>query len=70
MIGLIPGLGDMVDAGEPDYTNIPADCSSCLIGLNYGLIVRPASKLDIPKDLFAKMLVNNAVCFIHTSIPE
>jgi hypothetical protein len=44
VVGIIPGLGDIVDAG-----------------LNYGLVVRPANKLDIPKDLLSKMLLNNAV---------
>jgi len=29
--------------------------------LNYALIVRPATELDIPKDLLSKMLVNNAI---------
>lgn len=43
-IGIIPGLGDAVDAG-----------------LNYFLIVSPSKKLDIPKDVLAKMLANNAV---------
>ena len=44
LAGIVPGLGDIVDAG-----------------LNYGLVVRPATKLDIPKDLLSKMLLNNAV---------
>lgn len=43
-IGIVPGLGDVVDAG-----------------LNYFLIVSPAKKLDIPKDLLAKMIANNMV---------
>jgi hypothetical protein len=29
--------------------------------LNYTLVVRPANKLDIPSDLKAKMLANNAI---------
>ena len=44
LAGIVPGLGDIVDAG-----------------LNYGLVVRPATELDIPKDLLSKMLLNNAV---------
>ena len=31
------------------------------IALNYGLVVRPATKLDVPKDLIAKMLLNNGI---------
>ena len=30
-------------------------------GLNYILVVRPATKLDIPQSLLTKMLVNNAI---------
>jgi len=29
--------------------------------LNYGLVIKPAQKLDIPQDLLAKMLFNNAI---------
>lgn len=43
-IGIVPGLGDAVNAG-----------------LNYFLVVKPSKKLDIPKDLYAKMIANNAV---------
>jgi hypothetical protein len=31
--------------------------------LNYFLIVKPTKKLDVPKDLVAKMMANNAVSF-------
>ena len=31
--------------------------------LNYFMIVRPTKKLDVPRDLVAKMLANNAVSF-------
>jgi len=43
-IGIIPGLGDIVD-----------------VLLNYGLVVKPARKCDIPDHLLSKMLLNNAV---------
>ncbi|CAD6586019.1 MAG: hypothetical protein TREMPRED_004316 [Tremellales sp. Tagirdzhanova-0007] len=51
-IGIVPGLGDIVDAG-----------------LNYGLVVRPATELDIPKDLLSKMLLNNAVSVAMGLVP-
>lgn len=44
MIGIVPGVGDAVNAS-----------------LNYFLVVRPTKKLDVPRDLIAKMLANNAV---------
>ena len=31
--------------------------------LNYFLIVKPTKKLDVPKNLIAKMMANNAVSF-------
>jgi hypothetical protein len=40
---------------------IPAAGDIADAALNYCLVVRPATKLDIPKDLLAKMLFNNAV---------
>lgn len=30
-------------------------------GLNYFLVVKPSKRVDIPKELLAKMLANNAV---------
>ena len=49
--GVIPGVGDVVDAT-----------------LNYTLIVRPATELDIPKDLLAKMLANIAISAAFGSV--